>query len=78
MCKFSLLDNSSVRRYTFLRMIRDTLYEYSVFYKRDSEGGFVAFVPLLPGCHSQGETIEEAEGNIREAIEAYIESLRAH
>lgn len=59
-------------------MIRDILYEYSVFYQRDSEGGYVAFVPLLAGCHSQGETLEEAESNIREAIEAYLESLRAH
>jgi hypothetical protein len=28
---------------------------YSVFYEQDSEGGFLAFVPSLPGCHTQGE-----------------------
>jgi len=36
-----------------------------------------AFVPALKGCHSQGETIEEAVENIREAVTAYIESLKA-
>lgn len=49
-----------------------------VFYEQDREGGYVAHVPTLPGCHSQGETLEEAEANIREAIEAYLESLVAH
>ncbi|MEO8098925.1 MAG: type II toxin-antitoxin system HicB family antitoxin [Acidobacteriota bacterium] len=42
------------------------------------EGGFVATVPALPGCHTQGESIDEAERNIREAIEIYLVSLAAH
>ena len=42
---------------------------------RDS---FVADVPALPGCISQGKTRTEALNNIQEAIEAYLESLRAH
>jgi predicted RNase H-like HicB family nuclease len=54
------------------------IYSYSVFYEAASEGGYVAFVPALPGCHSQGETLEEAEVNITEAIELYMESLYAH
>ncbi|CAI1492299.1 HicB-like domain-containing protein [Thermococcus nautili] len=37
------------------------------------EGGYVAYVPALPGCVSQGETVEEALKNIREAIELYLE-----
>lgn len=54
------------------------IYEYSVFYEADQkEGGYVAFVPALPGCHSQGDTLEEAEMNIKEAIELYLESLSA-
>jgi predicted RNase H-like HicB family nuclease len=36
------------------------------------EGGFWAEVPSLPGCMSQGETLEELERNIREAIEAWL------
>ena len=39
-------------------------------------GGFVVSCPSLPGCHSRGETREEVLGNIREAITAYLESLK--
>jgi len=36
------------------------------------EGGFWAEVPALPGCFTQGETREELESNVREAIDAYL------
>ena len=39
------------------------------------DGGYNASYPALPGCHSQGDTIEEALENIKEAIECYLESL---
>lgn len=51
---------------------------YSVFYEQAPEGGYVASVPCLPGCHSQGDTLEETEANIKEAIALYLESLIAH
>jgi predicted RNase H-like HicB family nuclease len=51
---------------------------YSVFYEQAPEGGYVAFVPALPGCHTQGETLEETECNVKEAIALYLESLTAH
>lgn len=54
------------------------IYSYSVFYDADPDGGYVVFAPALPGCHSQGETLEEAEQNIKEAIELYLESLAKH
>lgn len=54
------------------------IYSYSVFYQLDPDGGYVAYVPALPGCHSQGDTFEEAEKNITEAIEVYLESLVSH
>ena len=53
-------------------------FSYSVFYEQAPEGGFVAFVPTLPGCHTQGQTLEEAECNIKEAIALYLESQAAH
>ncbi len=54
------------------------IYSYSVFYEAVPEGGYIAFVPALPGCHTQGETLEGAEKNVKEAIELYLESLAAH
>jgi len=39
------------------------------------EGGYSVYVPSLPGCISEGETIEEALENIQEAIELYLEPL---
>ena len=54
------------------------IYSYSIFYEVAPEGGYVAFAPALPGCHTQGETLEETEQNIREAIEIYLESLIIH
>ena len=53
-------------------------FAYSVFYEQASEGGYVASVPALPGCHTQGETLEEAERHVKEAIALYLESLAAH
>ena len=40
------------------------------------EGGYVATVPALPGCNTEGDTLEEAIGNVREAIELYLDVLK--
>jgi predicted RNase H-like HicB family nuclease len=37
------------------------------------EGGYTVYVPSLPGCISEGDTLDEALANIREAIELYLE-----
>lgn len=52
--------------------------KYRVLIEQDENGVFVAEVPALPGCISQGYTRKEALGNIQEAITAYLESLKAH
>jgi predicted RNase H-like HicB family nuclease len=52
--------------------------KYRVWIEQDETGTFVAEVPSLPGCISQGRTRKDALANIREAIELYIESLREH
>lgn len=54
------------------------LLSFSVIYEEAPEGGYIARVPALPGCHTQGETIEETEENIKEAISLYLESLENH
>ncbi|NOR78948.1 MAG: type II toxin-antitoxin system HicB family antitoxin [Methanophagales archaeon] len=50
--------------------------EYTVLVYRAEEGGFWAEVPALPGCYSQGETIEETLENVKEAIEAHLLALK--
>ena len=52
--------------------------KFRVVIEQDEDGVFVASVPSLPGCHSQGKTRAEAMANIREAMDVYVESLRAH
>jgi predicted RNase H-like HicB family nuclease len=39
------------------------------------EGGYTVYVPSLPGCISEGETVEKAVENIREAIQLYLEPV---
>jgi len=53
--------------------------KYRVILEPDLEaGGFLVSCPALPGCHSQGETRDEALANIRDAIEGYLASLKKH
>jgi predicted RNase H-like HicB family nuclease len=52
--------------------------KYRVLIEQDEDGVFVAEVPSLPGCLSQGPTRADALKNIQEAIEVYLESLKAH
>jgi predicted RNase H-like HicB family nuclease len=52
--------------------------KFRVRVEQDEDGTFVAQVPALPGCISQGRTRQVALANIREAIEVYLESLQDH
>jgi predicted RNase H-like HicB family nuclease len=52
------------------------IFEYTAVFEEDKEGGYSVWVPTLPGCASQGETIEEALENIKEAIELYMEDMK--
>lgn len=45
--------------------------------ERDEAGFYVAEVPALPGCLSQGKTHEEAIANIKEAIEGWLEVMES-
>ncbi len=48
----------------------------TVVFESAEEGGFVARVPSLPGCVTQGETLEESEDMVKDAIMAYCASLK--
>jgi predicted RNase H-like HicB family nuclease len=50
--------------------------KFRIIVEPDEDGVFVATVPSLPGCVSQGATRDEAVRNVREAIQGYLESLR--
>ncbi len=51
------------------------VYEFGVVILEDESGGFIAVVPELPGCHTQGDSLGEVLENIREAIKLYLETL---
>jgi predicted RNase H-like HicB family nuclease len=51
--------------------------KYAIVVHQEPEGGFWAEVPALPGCYSQGETMDELMENIREAIAGVLEVMNA-
>jgi predicted RNase H-like HicB family nuclease len=53
-------------------------FRFQVCFEPEEDGGYHAYVPALPGCHSYGRTIEEAERNIKEAILLYLDGLKKH
>jgi predicted RNase H-like HicB family nuclease len=48
-----------------------------ILIEQDEDGFFVAEVPALPGCLSQGKTEDEARSNIKEAIKGWLEVMEA-
>jgi predicted RNase H-like HicB family nuclease len=55
---------------------QETFMRYTVVLEQDKDGGYVASLPALPGCVSQGDLRVEALNNIREAIALYVEDCR--
>jgi len=51
--------------------------ELTAVFRKDPDGGHVAFVEELPGANTQGETLDEACENLREAVELVLEANRA-
>jgi predicted RNase H-like HicB family nuclease len=51
------------------------MIKIAVVLEKCEEGGFAASVPTIPGCFSQGQTVEEAFANITEAIELHLEAV---
>jgi predicted RNase H-like HicB family nuclease len=50
--------------------------EFTAIIEKAPEGGFWAICPEIPGANGQGETIEEAKNNLKEAIELILEDRR--
>lgn len=51
---------------------------YTVHIEPAEEGGYVAFFPALPGCHTQGETFDEVIAMAKDVLAGYLECLHAH
>lgn len=52
------------------------ILKYTVIFEPAEEGGFVANVPALPGCATQGDTFEEAVEMVKDAISGYLAVLK--
>ncbi len=55
-----------------------TNYNFTVVYEKQPDGSYVVSVPALPGCATEGQTFEEAQEMVIDAIQAYIASLMKH
>ncbi len=54
-------------------------YSFEIVIEKEPEdAGYLAYSPTLPGCFSNGLTIEETKRNIREAVQQHVASLAAH
>ena len=56
--------------------IKLTTFTFPVIIEKDADGFFVADCPDLAGCHIQGETLEEAITNIRDAIKLHVQIMK--
>jgi predicted RNase H-like HicB family nuclease len=52
-------------------------YQFTVVVERDEDGVYIASCPALQGCYSQGDSYEEAVGNLKDAIKLHIEARRS-
>lgn len=56
--------------------ISKNILTYTVIFEPAEEGGYVVSVPSLPGCHTQGESFEEAVKMVKDAIKGYLAVLK--
>lgn len=53
--------------------MRQKILQYDAVFEKEADGGYSVWIPDLPGCASQGDSLEEAMKNIKEAMELYLE-----
>ena len=56
-------------------MKKANFYTFRAIIERDDPKGYHGFVPLLPGVHTCGDTLEEVKGNLKEAMRCHLEGL---
>lgn len=52
-------------------------FQFTVVVEKDEDGVYISSCPALQGCHSNGETYQEALENLREAIQLHIEARQS-
>lgn len=57
---------------------QEQLPQFDVVFEPQAEGGYTVYVPDLPGCISEGDTLDDATAMIREAMALYLESREEH
>ena len=60
---------------SFQNALIKSVMNFKVVLQEAEEGGYIVSCPALPGCHSQGDSMDEALENIKEAIAGCLESL---
>ncbi len=53
--------------------MKKKILQYDAIFEKEEDGGYSVWIPDLPGCASQGNNLEEAMTNIKEAMELYLE-----
>lgn len=59
-----------------MKTVKSNFHSFTAVFEPAIEGGYVVYVPALPGCTTQGETFEEAQANAKDAIEAYLKTMK--
>lgn len=60
------------------KIVRATIYTYTVLFEPAVEGGYTVTVPKLPGVITEADTLAEARGRVKEAIRGYLKVLRKY
>ena len=53
--------------------VKKKILQYDAVFEKEEDGGYSVWIPDLPGCSSQGDNLEQAINNIKEAAELYLE-----
>ena len=54
------------------KKIRKKVYNFTAIFEPAKEGGYVVYIPALPGCATQGDTFEEAQAMAKDAVVGYL------
>lgn len=59
-----------------MKKTKKKIYNFTAIFEKANEGGYIVYIPALPGCATQGETFEEATTMAQDAIEGYLATLK--